>query len=286
MHMTLRKKEAITGIAFVIPFIIGFIAFYIAPFIVGVGKTFTFAGEYVGFENYADIFKSSAFTLAAQNTFKFIIVGVPLVMAAALLLSLLLYKKFRGASFFRSVFLLPLVLPIASIVMVVQVFLAESGVLNTVVSSLGLPISDYLHSESAFFVLVALYIWKNCGYNIVLCLAGLNAIPEELYKAARLDGANERQVFFSITLPLLSPTLLLTFIFSIMNAFKSFREAYLLCGDYPNRSIYMLQHFINNNFKNLNYPRLFIAALIIFAVIFVLVLIMFSLKRKAGDYEL
>ena len=284
--MTMRRREALKGILFILPFLAGFVVFYLWPFLTGMKQTFLFSGKFVGLQHYREVWSSEAFRLVLGNTLRFIAVGAPLGMVVSLALALGLQRKFTGSSFLRSVFLLPQVLPIASIVMVCQVFLDEHGVFNGLLLAMGLPLVQWLTSDAAFFVLILLYIWKNCGYGMILFLAGLNAIPDVLGQAARLDGANHRQVFVHISLPLLMPSIFLTAVFSIMNAFRCFREAYLLCGERPHRSIYMLQHFMNNNFQNLNYPRLFIAATFTFCIIFFLVLALFRVRRKAGDLEL
>ncbi len=227
-----------------------------------------------------DIFGSAAFRLAAWNTFRFILIGVPLLMLVSLVLALLLFDKFRGASFFRSLFMYPLVLPAASVVIVVQAFFSNDGLVNQFLSWLGLPIEDWVQSEYAFPLLIALYIWKNCGYDLVLFLAGLSAIPREYREAAASEGASYWQTLRYITLPLMTPTFFFILIVSIINSFKSFREAYLLGGANPHESIYMLQHFMNNNFQNLSYQRLSVAALLVFLVIFALVLVLFRLKAR------
>ena len=287
--MIQRKREALTGLGFAAPFLIGFAAFFVIPFLISIGYTFTFGaggGAFVGFANYQEVLTSGAFKLAAWNTFRFIVVGVPLIMVSSLIFSLLLYQKFKGSGFFRSVFLYPLVIPIASTVMVVQVFFSESGILNSILNSMHLPVQSWLNSESAFYLLIGLYIWKNCGYNIVLFLAGLNSIPKDFYEAASLDGATGWNSFRYITAPILIPNFFFIFVISIINSFKSFREAFLLGGMMPHKSIYMLQHFMNNNFSNLNYQRLSVAALIVFIVIFGCVFLLFRLKGKAGTVEL
>lgn len=287
--MTIKRKEALTGILFASPFLAGFLVFFVVPFLVSIFYTFTFGTggtNFVGFANYADVLRSGAFQLAAWNTFRFILVGVPLIMGLSLIFSLVLFQKFAGASFFRSIFLYPLVVPIASTVMVFQVFLSESGILNTLLDRAGLPMQDWLQSDKAFYVLIFLYVWKNCGYNIVLMLAGLNSIPLDYYEVANLEGATTWQSFRYITAPILVPNFFFVFIISIINSFKSFREAYLLCNDMPAPSIYMLQHFMNNNFQNFNYQRLSVAALLVFIVIFVFVFLMFRMKKKAGTTEI
>ncbi|WMJ22344.1 sugar ABC transporter permease [Paludicola sp. MB14-C6] len=287
--MTLKQRQQRIGILFASPFLIGFILFFIAPFIISIGYTFTFGTggtRFVGLQNYVDVFNSSAFQLASYNTFRFISIGVPLIMLLALVISLLLNKKFGGSSFFRSVFLYPLVIPIASTVMVFNLFFAESGLLNTLFSTIGIPVVEWLNSNYAFSVLVGLYIWKNCGYNIVLLLTGLNSIPYDFYEVARIEGATKWQQFRYITMPIMMPTFFFVFVISIINSFKCFREAFLLSGTLPHKSIYMLQHFMNNNFTNLNYQRLSVAAFLIFLVIFALIYVLFRMRKKAGDIQL
>ena len=287
--MTIKQKESMTGVLFATPFLIGFVVFFIAPFLVSIGYTFTFGtggGKFVGIKNYVDVIMSQAFQRASWNTFRFIAIGVPLIMALALLFSLILQKKFAGASFYRSIFLFPLVVPIASTVMVVQLFFEESGIMNTILINMGVPLVEWLNSEAAFGVLISLYVWKNCGYNMILLLAGLNSIPPEFQEVAGLEGATKPQVFRYITMPIMAPTFFFVFVISIVNSFKSFREAFLLGGTMPHKSIYMLQHFMNNNFANLNYQRLSVAALLIFLVIFAFIFILLKLRQRAGDIQL
>lgn len=287
--MKIRHKETMTGILFASPFLVGFITFFVAPFIVSIFYTFTFGTggtTFVGLKNYQSVINSSAFQLASYNTMRFILVGVPLIMTISLIFSLMLRQKFGGSSFFRSIFLYPMVVPVASTVMVFQVLFAETGILNGIYNAIGLPVQSWLNSDNAFGILIFLYIWKNCGYNMILLLSGLNAIPDDFYEAAHLEGANNWQCFRRITMPIMSPTFFFVFVISIINSFKSFREAFLLSGTMPHPSIYMLQHFMNNNFSNLNYQRLSVAALMIFLIIFALVFVLFVLRKKAGDVQL
>lgn len=281
--MKLQKRNSLTGMGFTLPFLAGFALLYLIPFLWSVQKTFTTGAggaRFVGLWNYTDLFRSAAFRLAAGNTLRFIGVGVPLLMALSFALALALYHKFRGASFFRSAFLLPMVLPVAAVVTVVRAFFGDGGFLVRLLDSLGLSLGAWMDSELAFPLLIGLYIWKNCGYNMVLFLAGLSAIPQDFNDAAACEGATEGYILRHITIPLMIPNFFFVFVISVINAFKSFREAYLLGGSMPHESIYMLQHFMNNNFQNLNYPRLCTAALLIFAVIFLLVLLLFRVKRK------
>ncbi|MGI5960285.1 MAG: carbohydrate ABC transporter permease [Massiliimalia sp.] len=289
MRLRLRTKKSLTGILFLLPFLVGFLYFFLIPFFISIGYTFTsgIGGmEFAGLTNYREVLQSSAFRLAAGNTFRFLLVGIPLIMALSLGVSLLLQKRFAGSRIFRGVFLYPMVVPIASTVMFFQVMFEDQGVLNSILEQLGVSPVSWLHSSSAFSVLVGLYLWKNCGYNMVLFLTGLNSIPSDYREAADLEGCSSAQYFRYVTLPLLVPSFLFVFLMSIINSFKIFREAFLLGGAYPDNSIYMLQHFMNNNFQNLNYQRLSVAALLTFFFIFLMVVGLFVLKyrsdRKGG----
>ena len=289
VKLTMRGRERLQGYGFVSIFLVGFIVFFIVPFIVSITYTFTFgtAGTtFVGFANYERVVQSSAFKLAAYNTGRFLLMGVPLIMIFSTVLSLLLQSRFGGSSVFRSIFLYPMVVPIASTVMVFQVIFADSGILNTILANFEIHGIRWIDSSYAFYILIFLYIWKNCGYNIVLILSGLNAIPSDFYEVARLEGAGSVQQFRYITMPIMMPTFFFVFIISIVNSFKSFREAYLLSGTRPDDSIYMLQHYMNNNFSNLNYQNLSVAAFMVFIIIFACIFVMFQLRRKGGDYEL
>lgn len=277
------QRQAQTGLILAAPVILGSGIFFLIPFCLMLRYSLTFGiggSRFVGLRNYREVLESPAFRLAAANTIRFLAIGLPLIMALGLLLALLLRQKLPGAGLLRRVLLLPMVLPVASIVMLVQILFAGPGILNGILEQWGLFPRQWLNGPESFWVLVGLYVWKNCGYNVVLFLAGLNMIPEELYQTAELDGAGPWAKFRFITLPLLIPSLFFGFIFSIVNSFKVYREAFLLGGEYPAQSIYLLQHFLNNNFRNLNYQRLSVAAIILFSVIFLLVGLLLWAQRK------
>lgn len=256
-----RRRRLVGGLLF-LPILAGTLLFFALPFCMVVGYSFGLAGgqaRFAGFSNYVKVLESEAFRLAAGNTAKFLALGVPLLLVTGLLLALLLHAALPGSRLCSNTILLPLVLPIASIVMVVEWLIP----------------APVLESPAAFWVLLALYLWKNCGYITVLLLAGLALIPRELYDTAAMEGANRRQQLLYITLPLLTPSLSFSAVLGVINSFKSYREAFLLGGKYPHESIYLLQHFLNNNFENLNYARLAVASVltalpIIFATVCVL----------------
>jgi len=284
---TLGKREALSGFLFTLPTIVGTCLFFLIPFIINIFKSFfTSGGSFAGLGNYIEIIRNKVFQLAAWNTIKFMLVCVPLIVAFSLIIALFLYKKLAGAHFFRTVFVFPLVLPVASVILFFNILFAEGGIVNSLLSCFRIPAVDWLNSSASFFVLVFLYIWKNCGYNIILFLAALNSISKEYYEALRLDSASTWKALWHVTLPMITPHLFFIFVISVTNSFKAFREAYILCGNYPNRDIYMLQHYINNNFQTLNYTRLSVATILIFLLIFMLILVLFKLKNKAEEHNL
>ena len=205
-------------------------------------------------------------------------------MIFSLIIALFLYQKLAGFEFFRSIFVFPLVLPVSSVILFFQLVFAENGFANDFLTLLGLPVKNWLDSSSSFTVLVILYIWKNCGYNIILFLSALNSIPKTYYEVVEMDTESRVKKLIYITLPMIRPYVFFILVISIINTFKSFKEAYILCGNYPNENIYMIQHFMNNNFQNLNYTRLSVGAILIFAIIFVLIFILLKF-RKNGDVE-
>ena len=278
------KRNSRVGLWFALPFLCGFFLFYIIPFAVSITYTFqTGRNEFAGLSNYRSVFASSAFQLAAINTGRFILVGVPLVVAVSLMLSLLLFRNFSGSALFRTIFLSPMVMPVASVAMLVQVFFSDKGVTNSILSLLGIPVQSWIQSDWAFVLLILLYIWKNAGYNLVLFLAGLKSISHEYFEIAMLEGATGWDTFRYVTLPMLRPSLFFVLVISVVNTFKSFREAYLLGGDIPHKSIYVLQHFINNNFSGLNYVRVSVAAFIVFVVLAALVFCLYKGNRRVSE---
>ncbi len=282
----LKYRQSIAGFAFALPSLAGFALFIAIPFIISLYYCFTEGvggSTFVGLKNFNDLLHSNSFLLAAKNTLIFNAISVPLIMVISLLFAILLNRKIKGLAIFRSFFILPMVIPAASIILVWNIVFNQYGVLNTFLSNFGIASDvDWIRSDWSMWVLVVLYIWKNCGYNVILLLAGLNNIPKEYYEAARIDGAKPFDCFMKVTVPFLIPTGFFVFMISIVNSFKVFKEAYLLAGSYPSLDIYMLQHFMNNNFFNLSYQRLTTAAFLMAIVVAVLVIILYKIEARFG----
>lgn len=263
------KRMEKKGVCLAAPAVLGFLIFYVLPMGVTLWQSVSYGGIFVGLENYRITFGNHMFWLAVGNTLRFLGVALPLILVIALGLALLLAEKFPGNRFFRLILLYPMLVPVAATVMVVQIFLGTRGVLNTFLIQWGFSRQDWIYSSWAFLILVLLYLWKNTGYAVILLLAGLAMIPREYMEMARMDGAGRWKCLYYIRLPLLGPMILFTALISLLNAFKYFREAILIGGNYPHESIYMLQHYMTNNFNNMNYMEISVTSTFIFLVIFI-----------------
>jgi len=139
-----------------------------------------------------------------------------------------------------------------------------------------------MQSEHSQFVVIVLFLWKNLGFNMILFMAALSNIPRELLETADVEGAGPIRKLLYIKLRYLSPTLLFVTILSLINSFKVFREIYLLTGDYPYGNLYMLQHFMNNIFRSLDYQRLASAAVVMTLVMVLIIAILFIAENRFG----
>ena len=264
-------KRAWKGYALITPMLAGFLLFYVVPFgqVVwdslsqGTGKSQLF----VGFYNYQRMFQNKMFLTAFGNTLKFLGLGLPLVLLLAYGLALFLKSRARRSPVLRGVFLLPYVMPVAGTVLLIDLLFSERGLINRLLLALGLPLADWLQSPAAFWVMLLLYLWKSAGYAVVLLLSGLLTIPPEHYQVAQVEGASAAQAFRFVTMPQMWYALFLALVFSLINAFQCFREMFLVGGEHPHESVYMLQHFLNNSFESLNYQRLSVASVLLFLVI-------------------
>lgn len=258
------KKQWIPWV-FLMPSLLGVLLFILLPFLDVVRRSFYEAvgGGFAGLENYQNVLTNQAFLTAGKNTLHFIMVCIPLLLVISLGLALLLEQQERLREFFKTVFLLPMAVPVASVAFLWNVFFQEAGLLNALLSHLGRENIAFIHSSKAFGLLVFSYLWKNTGYDMILWLAGLSGIPKSYYEAARVDGAGAFACFWYITLPSLKNFGMMIIILSFINSFKVFREAYLIAGSYPHESIYMLQHLFNNWFLSLDIQKMSAAAVLL-----------------------
>lgn len=270
------------GLFFILPSLAGVLVFIFLPFLDVIRRSFTevMSGKFVGLKNFRTVFSNSAFRQAASNTLRFTGICIPMLILCSLAAAVLLQRQKKVGSILKSMYLMPMAIPVASVVLLWRLLFHGKGMLNGVLSLAGMQAVDWMNSEYAFSVLVFSYIWKNLGYDVILWLAGLAGISGDIYEAARVDGAGEWRCFISITLPNLLPSLYTIAVLSFLNSFKVFREAYLVAGDYPHSSIYMMQHLFNNWFRELSLDKMAAGAVVNAVVILMLVLLLQHVWEK------
>lgn len=209
--------------------------------------------------------------------------SLPVLLALSLGVAVLLSRKGKAGHLLKSAYLVPLAIPAASVVLLWQLIFDNSGVLNGALHFFQLEGKDWMHTDSAFFVLVFSYIWKNLGYDVILWMAGLQDVSESIYEAAKVDGAGAWKSFCYITLPNIRPTAFTVVILSFLNSFKVFREAYLVAGNYPQENIYLMQHLFNNWFSRLSVDKMAAGSVLLCFVITVCVLLL--QRRWEGDKD-
>lgn len=278
-----KKKEAGWAYAFLLPSLMGTAVFIVIPYADVIRRSFSngIGAEFVGFNNYIQVFKNTTFRLAIWNTCRFLIVCIPLLLVLSLFIAVLVGRLKEKGNLYKTTLLLPMAVPVASIVLLWRVFFHSQGLLNQITAAWGATPIDWMNSPTAFGVLVFTYIWKNLGYDMILWLAGLSGISDQLYEAAKVDGAGTLTCFWYITLPGLKKTVILTAALSLFNSFKVFREAYLIAGDYPDTSIYMLQHLFNNWFLSLDIQKMSAASVLLLLAIVLPALVFYVLKGRA-----
>lgn len=269
--------------SFLLPNLLGVLYFSLLPMLQVVLRSFQRAvgGRWVGVQNYLTVIHNTAFQKAVTNTGKFTAVCIPLLIVISLALAVLLFSVPGIGSSLRSLFLMPMAVPAASVVLVWKVLFHEKGLVNGALLTLGGAGVNWMGSGAAFRMLVISYLWKNLGYTMILWTAGLSAIPGTVYEAAQVDGASKWQTFLHITLPNLNGTAYTITVMSLLNSFKVFREAWLVAGDYPHESMYLLQHLYNNWFRELDFDKIAAASVMTSAVVFLLI----GLLRNGWDRE-
>ena len=254
-----RRRDFLTSLCFLLPSLLGVGVFFILPFGVVVYYSMidgVSSRNFVFLENFTRLFENAAFKMAALNTLKFSVMAVPLAVILAVALALMLEARIPLFNY--------------------------NGTVNEFLMLFGAERIDWLQSEYSMIVVLLLFLWKNLGYNMILFMAGLANIPKDLLEAADVAGASESYKFFAIKLRYLSPTVLFVTILSLISSFKVFREVYLLTGDYPYESLYMLQHFMNNTFRSLDYQKLSAAAVVMAIVMVVLIALLFAAEDWFG----
>lgn len=286
--MRMGRKRAFWGVLFITPFMLGCAVFYFLPFLVSLYYSMTegFSDKtFAGLTNYIELFQNQAFLLALKNTAVFMLIAIPLLIAAALLTGLLVHSLGKFGKIVQGILILPMIVPIASVIRVWQILFDNSGVLNHILSVLGIGEQHFFQGGWAMALVILIFVWKNFGYLSILYSVAILTIPGGCIEAAKLDGAGKWKVFGKIILPFLNPTTFFVLLLAVIDSFKIFREVFLLTGEYPDTSIYFIQHYMNNNFYNLDYQKLSSASTVLTLCIVIIVATVFRKEKRSAYME-
>lgn len=281
---SLSRQRHIIGWLLLVPMLLAFMVNYLLPFVIAFIRSFYhgMGNTFVGMENYIELLQNHTFLLAIRNLLILWAFVLPLNLCIAFLLALLCHRIHGGRS--SGLFFLPAVLPAVCVVEIVSQLFGTSQIDGL----FSLLPADWSTGQVAGMVFGCLVLWKGLGYSLLILIVALGSIPDEYLEAAALEGASYWRIVFSIRLPLTAPSLGICAILAAYNSFRCFREALLLGGAHPTESLYSLQHFLQNNFSNMNFARLE-AASVFLIVIPLLLLVFFSAfwklpvwKRKEG----
>lgn len=277
--MKRRQDRKSASFLFLLPSLAGVLLFFLLPF----GMVIYYSlvnrpvdGDFVGLDNYKALLHNKAFLLGAKNTGILLAISIPLAVLLPLKLALWLERAIPLKSQLRTALLSPMLVPVASVILVWQVLFHRNGSLN---AWLGTHL-DWFYSPWSILMVLLLYLWKNIGYHTILYTAALAAIPRTYIDMANLDGASRTRQFFAVKIHFLAPTIFFVVLMSLIASMKIFREVWLLTGSYPNQNLYLLQHFMNNTFRNMDYQKLSSAALLLATVMGAVIALLLGIERR------
>jgi multiple sugar transport system permease protein len=287
------------GYLFILPGVLGLMLFTLLPVVFSLGISFSkwdllSPPKYIGLENYRNLFTQDLiFSKVTTNTLFFCVTIVPLQLALSLLLALMLVLPIRGMSILRVIYYMPVITTIVAAAMIFQwMFDRNYGVISAAIWGLGdvlhlaIQPPDWLNSSSgAKWAVVILTLWKNVGFSTVIYMAGLQAIPRQLYEAASIDGAGRWQTFHHITLPMVSPTTFFLTIILTIGAFQLFGEAYVMTGGGPGyATMTVVQYIYQSAFSYFRMGKGAALSWVLFACIFALTIVQLKLQKKWVHY--
>ena len=281
------RRRAWEGRLFALPFVLGFLAFWLYPLAYSVYLAFQewdllSPPEFVGGENFAQLLTDESIRLSIYNTSYYTFIGVPLQLALALALALLLNVKIRGQAIYRLLFYLPAMTPIvASAVVWMQILHPEFGILNSFLSGIGLaPVNWLFEPRAAKPAFILMTLWA-VGPQMVIFLAGLQGVPESLYEAASIDGANRWQRFARITLPMISSITFFNLVVGIIASFQVFTTSFIMTNGGPqNATLFLVLYLYRNGFQYFKMGYASAIAWMLFVMIAAFTVLQFRLARR------
>lgn len=291
-HLTQRQQDIITAYLCLAPWLIGILAFVVGPMLFSFGLSF-FESDlltrnyFVGTKNYQELLSDPLFWQSLKVTFLYAFTSVPLGAAVSLLIALLLNQKIAGLGVWRTIYYLPTVISgVAASLVWLQIFNPRAGLINNVLGTLGITGPNWLFDSNwALPAIILLSVWS-VGSNVLLFLAGLQGIPTHLYEAALIDGANAWQRFWSVTLPMLSPTILFSVTISLIGAFQLFTQVLIMTKGGPNNAtLSMVLYLYNKAFGQVRFGYASAVAWVLFAIIVAFTLLFQRWSQRWVYYE-
>ncbi|MEK3890510.1 carbohydrate ABC transporter permease [Bacillus sp. FSL K6-3431] len=288
-----QRKTDIVGFAFISPWLIGFLCFILGPMIASLYLSFTdynllSTPNWIGVENYSNMFTNDPlFIKALQVTFIFVFISVPMKLAFALLVAMLFNNNRKGVSLYRTIFYVPSILGGSVAVAVVwkQLF-STDGAINDILSIFGTEGTNWIASpDYALSTLILLVVWQ-FGSPMLIFLAGLKAIPAELYESASVDGANALVKFIKITIPMLSPVIFFNLVMQTIQGFMAFTQSFLITQGGPlNNTLFYAVYLYNKAFGHFNMGYASALAWILLIICAIFTMFIFKTAKSWVYYE-
>ncbi len=293
---TIERTIAWAGIRMVLPSMIVIGVFILYPIVQSLWMSLhdwnilKNVKDFIGVDNYMKAFSDERFINALQNTVVYTFTYVPILVLTSLFIAVFINYEFSGAGFFKSLLFLPAITSMAIVAIIFRFLLdGDIGLISIWLKALGFPVTDFLRNpNTAMGAVVFTGVWRWMGFNMVIILSGLNAIPDSLYEAAEIDGAGRARQFFSISLPLLMPTMSFVIITNLISSFQVFDQIYVMTKGGPLFSTEVLVYYIyyrGFNVFDMGYASAM--AFILFCIILVLTLIQlkgFKDSESNGEY--
>ena len=280
------------GLVYILPWLIGMVFLTLYPFINALIISFTDYNlvrdpNFIGLANYTKLFKDEDFLGTLTATLKYTVITVPLQLAFALFIAYILNFKLKGINFFRTAYYIPSLLGGNVAVVVLWRFLfQQDGLINRIIGVVGIQPVAWLSSPGgAMSVIIILKVWQ-FGSAMLIFLAALKDVPQDLYEAASVDGSTKLHSFIHITMPLITPTIFFNLVMQLVNAFQEFNGPYLVTGKGPLNATYLTSMYIYDNaFKYFNMGYASAASWILFLIIVAVTLILFATQDKWVYYS-
>lgn len=281
-------REALWAYLFLVPNVLLFLTFTLFPILAGLAISFTRwdllqPWQFIGLGNYARLTEDPDFGKTLGNTFYFTFGVIPPQTVLALLIAVGLNQRLRGLSFYRTAFFVPVVTSEIAVAMVWQwLYQPEYGVINSMLQLVGIQGPKWLFSEEwAMPSVIAVSVWKNVGYSIVIFLAALQGVSEDLYEAAKIDGAGAIARFFNITIPMITPSIFFVVVMSVIGSFQVFGLIYVLTQGGPAKATTVLVYYLyQNGFQWFAMGYAAALAYVLFALVLIMTLIQWALRRR------